>query len=108
MRPFLSILTVASLVVFTTVPALDAKDIVVNDGFELPGWGYWTDYGNPDLRLIDYYDVVNGYGGPNSSNCYAQLSSGGMGGNDGGLRQEVYVIAGVTYTVSADLCYHNC
>jgi hypothetical protein len=89
-------------------PATSAKEIIINDGFELGSWEYFTSFGSPDAQFITAYDVKNGFGGPEISLCFSQRSSGGKGGNDGGLRQDVFVQAGVTYVVSADICYHNC
>jgi hypothetical protein len=85
-----------------------AKEILINDSFELGNFNYWTSFGTPDFQFIQFYDVENGFGGPDPSSCFAQMISGGKGGNDGGVRQDVYVEAGVTYVIKADICYHNC
>ena len=86
----------------------EMEDILINDGFELGNWDYWTSFGSPDAQSIKAYDVKNGFGGPEISLCFSQRSSGGKGGNDGGLRQDVYVHAGVTYVIKMDICYRNC
>jgi hypothetical protein len=65
---------------------------------------YWTTYGNvpaPDNGVTTF--DVNGNG--SDSWCFRQVVADGQAG---GITQEISVIAGVTYSVSADFCYHNC
>jgi len=103
MRSIVFILAAAAWILLAPAAPLNAKDIVLNDGFTLmpPPYAYWTESGDPVERWIDYIDV----NGVDASYCLAQWVCDGY---SGGLTQEVYVIQGVTYEVSADFAYVSC
>ncbi|MFH1998365.1 MAG: hypothetical protein ABIK28_01730 [Planctomycetota bacterium] len=83
---------------------LQAKDVVVNDGFETQGWHYWEPSGTiPSAYLSIPSFAVTGPG--NYSMCFDVRSWDGV---SGGLIQKVYVEAGVTYDVRADFAYELC
>jgi hypothetical protein len=83
-------------------PAFSA-DVVLNDGFELESTDLWTETGNVPFyhRGVVKFDVT-GDGKP--SWAYYQHPGGDY---SGGVEQVIYVLEGVTYRVSADICYHN-
>lgn len=101
MRNLLVIGAIAVLMTLSVGPTVEAKDIVINDAFNLPGWGYWLSSGNPHAQWVDYYNVS----GAGASYCIAQYVSTGY---SGGLTQSVFVVQGVTYDVVADFAYANC
>ena len=78
-----------------------AKDVAINDGFELTTTAYWTEYGAV-FQFIDYFDV-NGNGTAN----YALASHPGTS-SDGGVTQLVYMMANQPYTITIDIAYYNC
>jgi len=80
-----------------------AGDLVLNDGLELQETRLWVETGNvPSYhRGVVEFDVT---GNGRASWAYYQHPGDDI---SGGLEQTIYVQAGVTYTVSADICYHN-
>ncbi|MBU0755748.1 MAG: hypothetical protein KJ645_11455 [Planctomycetes bacterium] len=88
---------------FFFIPA-QAKDVVINDGFETQGWQYWEPTGTlPTYEMfVGQFDVT----APNEySWCFSARTHDGL---VGGLIQDVFVQAGVAYTVSADFAYTTC
>jgi hypothetical protein len=80
-----------------------AGDLVLNDGLELEDTRLWTETGNvPSYhRGVVEFDVT---GNGRASWAYYQHPGDEI---SGGLEQTINLLAGVTYTVSADICYHN-
>ncbi|MHC4945139.1 MAG: hypothetical protein ACYTG7_19145 [Planctomycetota bacterium] len=101
MKRFSTLGVIVLWILISIAASAVAKDIVVNDGFSTMSWIYWTPSGNPHWQWIDYFDVS----GSDLGFCLAQRV-----GIDysGGLTQDVFVIEGVTYTVSADFAYRCC
>lgn len=86
------------------VRAGEAQRLALNDGFEMESTLYWNLTGSlPSTQRGVYPFDVTGNGKP--SWAYYQHPGDGY---SGGLEQTLYVIAGVTYVVHADFCYHNC
>ena len=81
---------------------VDAQEVVINNGFEMANPYYYAYYGTVTSRGVDIKDVS----APGVfSWCYWQVPGDNF---YGGLQQWIYVHAGETYNVSADICYHNC
>lgn len=82
---------------------LTASDLVLNDGFELEEAMHWTETG-----LMPYWDRgvvrfdVTGNGIPSWAYCTHPGDE-----YDAGLEQVIHLRAGITYAVSADICYHS-
>lgn len=91
----------ALILMMSTASTVDAKDLTVNDGFNKANWNHWNQYGNIQYMAIDYYST----NGVSPSYCVAMRSSTNI---NGGLEQSIYVMQGVTYTVTADFAYSNC
>ena len=86
------------------VSSLQGQDLVLNGKFETEEWKPWDLTGNlPSAnRFVTSVDVA----APGAySWCYGQVP---WTNNDGGLSQTIHVQAGVTYTVSLDICYESC
>ena len=84
---------------FVALPGA-AKDIVINDGFEMRDITYWEFTGTIKEYGVVKYEVA----GPlKESWCFWTRPWDKV---EGTLAQWVYVIAGVTYEVSMDICYH--
>lgn len=81
-----------------------ARDVVVNDGFETQHWQHWTPIGTvPSWEMfVLMFDVK----APGQFNWAFGLHT--WDNETGGLEQQVYVLEGVTYTVSADFAYELC
>ena len=82
---------------------VSAGDLVLNDGLEMQSTAHWTETGNiPSYhRGVVEFDVT---GNGRKSWAYYQHPGDEI---NGGLEQVVFVQAGVSYEVSADICYHN-
>jgi hypothetical protein len=80
-----------------------AQETVINSGFELQNTLYYQKFGNvPSGEYgVKLFDTT----GSGSSYAFFQVVYDGV---SGGLNKTVYLFAGVTYDVSADICYHNC
>lgn len=89
---------------FLCIFSLQAKDVVVNDGFETQGWHYWEPSGNvpTSYMSIQSFHIL---GEGQYTMCYGIRVWDGV---SGGLTQNVYVEAGVTYDVHADFAYELC
>ena len=101
------LLSAATVIFFAWVAAgtpAFGGDLVLNYGFELQNTVHWIETGNvPPLdRGVSPYDVTG-----NGKNSWAYYQHPGDGFS-GGVDQILHVQAGVTYTVEADFCYHNC
>jgi hypothetical protein len=77
-----------------------AKEIVINDSFELQDTTHWTDFGTSPYA-VKMTDVVQGI----FSWC---MWNSPWNNGTGKIYQEVYLFNGVTYQVEADIQYHNC
>ena len=97
---------VALLLLIWGGAAAQAKDIVLNTGFETGDTLWWQQYGSIQ-RGVELFDVD---GDTINDMAYWQIpwNAGGGQYEDGGITQQIPLIAGVTYTVSMDICYHNC
>ena len=96
----LSIAAILLLMCGTT----QAQEVVLNNGFEMQGPSFYAYTGNIQSwdRGVDQRDTVT----PGVySWAYWQIPSDS---GNGGYQQWIYVIAGVTYEINADVCYHNC
>ncbi|MHC4943777.1 MAG: hypothetical protein ACYTG7_12240 [Planctomycetota bacterium] len=85
-------------------PPASAKDVVINDSFETQGWQYWEPHGTlpPYEMFVGQFDMT----APGLWTwCYGIRVHDGL---DGGLAQQVFVVEGVTYTVSANFAYTTC
>jgi len=78
-----------------------AKDLAINQGFELMSTAYWTEYGTV-AKIVDYFDV-DGNGG--ADYCIGHYTGTGA---DGGLTQMVYLKENQPYTMTVDIAYYNC
>lgn len=80
-----------------------ASDLVLNDGFEMQNTTHWIETGSIPYwdRGVVKFDVT---GNGQQSWAYYQHPGDNY---DGGLEQVIYMQAGETYTVSADICYHS-
>lgn len=101
----LLLLGVAALLLFlVSSPSGVAQDLVLNNGFEMQSTLYYTYYGNvPSIeRGVNQKDVT----APGAySWCFWQIPCNNV---SGGLKQNINVIFGYEYTITADICYHNC
>lgn len=81
-----------------------AQTKALNDGFEMQNWSFWTETGNvPNWeRFVMLWDVT----APGTfSWAYGQKV---YTSSSGGLKQTIFLEAGVTYVVEADFCYSVC
>lgn len=102
-KQLLSCIAVLGLIALFPLSA-PAKDVVINDGFETQGWQYWTPSGTLPTHetYVPQFDVT----APGEySWCFATRVHDGL---VAALTQDVYVEAGVTYTVRADFAYSTC
>ena len=83
------------------VEMTQGKDVVINDGFELMSLDYWTWDGSPQ-HMVTLYDVT---GDGNMSWCHLTKPNDTT---EGSLIQQIFVMAGETYSIEVDVCYHNC
>ena len=105
----------AALCLWVSMGAASGKDIVINDGFELKGKDldvYWTVDGfdeslYPSCWAVQYFDT-NGDGQASGSFRTDPFTHSLFGISEGYLKQHIFVEAGKTYVVSADICYANC
>ena len=81
-----------------------AQQVALNDSFEMQSFVYWTQHGSltPGDYGVEKFDT-NG----NTKQSWAYWQSP-YTGHAGGLMQTVYLIAGVTYELKVNICYHNC
>lgn len=93
----------ALLLVLWWVPRLHPAETVINGGFETEDSMHWEETGElpSHHRGVALFDVTGN--GLKSWSYYQHPNSD----NVSGLAQMVHLFAGVTYTVSADICYHN-
>ena len=91
------------LFIFGGAPAT-AQKVIVNDSFELHNTAYWTHHGN---LVSTEYGVEQFDTNGNTKQSWAYWQSP-YTGHSGGLEQTVYLLAGVTYELKVDVCYHNC
>ena len=94
----------ALFLLFLAPGAVLGQNVVPNGDFELQDLGLWEMTGDNGWVKIKDYDV-NGNG--QITWCWKRkpgLNSGQPFGN-GGLKQDVHLIAGVTYEFNADVAY---
>lgn len=97
------------------LPHADAKDVVINDGFELTAASfnlYWRVEGfdgslYPAVWAVQAHDTT-GDGNINRAFRSDPFVHPIFKVSEGYLIQDIYVVAGTTYQVSADVCYNNC
>lgn len=77
-----------------------AQTATPNGDIELEALGSWKLFGNNTVQGVVKYDV-NGDG--NNSWCWRRKP--GTDGCNGGIEQDVYLIAGVTYQFDADVAF---
>ncbi len=82
-------------------PAM-AQEVVNNDGFETGDYVYWTHGGPSPYFGVEDFDVT---GDGSKSPCFYQTTYTGYNKN---IKQTIYLIAGLTYDVNADVAYENC
>lgn len=105
MRKIFALGATALLLFIWSGQTATAKDIVLNNGFEMTDILYWVEWGGtipPSDRGVKLYDVT---GDGTDTYCYWTIP---WDNGSGGIWQNIPVISGVTYTVTADFCYHNC
>ncbi|MHC4943465.1 MAG: hypothetical protein ACYTG7_10650 [Planctomycetota bacterium] len=95
------LVAMVSLFIICNVELTPGKDVVINDCFEMMSLDYWTWEGSPQ-HMITLFDVT---GGGDNSWCHLTIPNDFT---DGSLKQQIFVMAGETYTIEADVCYHNC
>ena len=88
---------------FWASPDLAAQDMVLNGNWELGDLGPWTTAGSTYMAGRDWRDV-QGIG--TTSQCYKREPGTDVG--NGSFLQDVLLIAGVTYTLEAHVCYYTC
>jgi hypothetical protein len=89
------------LLVILTAPTSAGKECVLNNGMELQDLTYWTYEGMATHYVLPY---PMSQGGPYVW-CHMTAPNKDKSGS---LKQMIYVRAGETYQVSADITYHNC
>ena len=94
----------ALLFLFLAGPPALAQNVALNDGFEMQNSVYWTKTGNMQSAYwgVEKFDTT---GNAQNSWCAWQSPANGM---NGGFTQTVFLIAGVTYELTADIAYYNC
>ncbi len=98
-----STLTLLMLFLFASAPPLTAQDMADNGNFELAALGPWSEYGDTTGTGMVMYDV-DATGGP--TNCFKRMPGTDFG--NGGIKQSVLLIGGVTYQFDADIAYYSC
>ena len=86
------------LLVFSGSEAL-AQNTLPNGDFELQAAGSWDLTGNNNGAMAATYDVT----GLGSSWCWKRQPGSDQG--NGGLTQAVYLLDGLTYDFSMDVCF---
>jgi hypothetical protein len=85
------------------VTPLSAQDMASNGNFELQALGAWSTNGQNTGALMVQHDVT---GGGTASYCWERTP--GTNGGNGGLEQNVLLVAGVTYQFDAVVKYYTC
>ncbi len=101
-----SSVTVAILAIvfcFCPAPPASGQDMATNGNFELQTLGTWSTNGQNTGAQMVQHDVT-GSGPP--SYCWERTP--GTNGGNGGLEQNVLLVAGVTYQFDADVKYYTC
>jgi|GEM_PF-6861415 len=75
-----------------------AQNLVPNGGFDQQVLGPWNQYGQNGSSLMAEFDVT----GNGSSWCWKRQPADG---HDGGIKQTVTLLGGVTYNISMDLAF---
>jgi len=103
LKPIVAAVAAAAvLLLFAPSPAV-AQDMALNGNFELQDYGPWTIYGgNTGTSLVQ--DDVNNNG---TATWCLERKPGTPDGN-GGIQQDVLLVAGVTYQFDADIKYYAC
>jgi len=90
-----------SALLFLLAGGLTAQSMVANGDYDLEELGdHWTLYGNNDKQNVILYDVTG-----DGKTSYCNKWKPGSNQGNGGITQEVYMIAGQEYQFDADIAF---